>query len=185
MQLWADGMANDPALSILSFDLDVGLGRTHRYLTNSSLVAHRFGFGMSYHRFSYEALDVKQLRDGGLNVTVTVTLKDSALDVASLATAGAGEIVQLYISGASVPGLVTPVQNLVGFSRIELGAHIGAAQHVTMRVNRTSLETAMADGTRRVVPGVYTLSAGGHQPNDPEGDSGTSGKNVDLKVLLK
>jgi len=29
-QAWADGMANSTAKSILSFDLEVGLGRTHR-----------------------------------------------------------------------------------------------------------------------------------------------------------
>ena len=40
-----------------------------------------------------------QLQDGGLNATVTLSLSDSALSAASLATAGVGEICQLYISG--------------------------------------------------------------------------------------
>ena len=44
-----------------------------------------------------------------------------------------------------------------------------ASVRVTMEVAAASLETAMADGSRRVVPGVYTMSAGGHQPGDPEG----------------
>ena len=92
---------------------------------------------------------------------------------------------QLYLSGASVPGLVTPVHNLVAFSRIEMDAKIGTKQHLTMTVSRNALETAMADGSRRVVPGVYTLSAGGHQPHDPEGDSGTSGPCVHASVTLR
>ena len=40
-----------------------------------------------------------QLQDGGLNATVTLSLSDSALSAGSLATAGVGEICQLYISG--------------------------------------------------------------------------------------
>ena len=40
-----------------------------------------------------------QLQDGGLNATVTLSLSGSALSAASLATAGVGEICQLYISG--------------------------------------------------------------------------------------
>lgn len=92
---------------------------------------------------------------------------------------------QLYLSGASVPGLVTPVHNLVAFSRIEMDAKIGAKQQVTMTVSQNSLETAMADGARRVVPDTYTLSAGGHQPHDPEGDSGTSGPCVHASVTLR
>ena len=31
------------------------------------------------------------------------------------------------------------------------------------------METAMEDGTRKLVPGSYTLSVGGHQPGDKEG----------------
>jgi|EP01043_Picozoa_sp_COSAG02_P016834 hypothetical protein len=85
-------MANDPALSILSFDLDIGLGRTHRYITNRSLIVHNFGFGLSFHRFSYEALQVELLQDGGLNATVTLSLNDSVLDTSSLAAAGVGEV---------------------------------------------------------------------------------------------
>ena len=92
-------MANDPALSILSFDLNIGLGRTHRYITNSSLIAHRFGFGLSYHRFNYEVLQVEQLPDGRLNATVTLSLNDSVLDSSSLATAGVGEVLSLHNDG--------------------------------------------------------------------------------------
>jgi hypothetical protein len=85
-------MANDPALSILSFDLEIGLGRTHRYISNRSLIAHSFGYGLSFHRFNYEALQVEQLQDGGLNATVTLSLNDSVLDTSSLAAAGVGEV---------------------------------------------------------------------------------------------
>ena len=66
-----------------------------------------------------------------------------------------------------------------------MDAKIGATHDLTMMVSPTSLETAMADGTRRLVSGTYTLSAGGHQPHDPEGDSGTSGPCVHASVTLR
>jgi beta-glucosidase len=52
-QEWADRMAGNWSTSILSFDLEVGQGRTHRYLKDLSLANHFFGFGLSYARFSY------------------------------------------------------------------------------------------------------------------------------------
>ena len=36
-------------------------------------------------------------------------------------------------------------------------------------IDSEQLETAMADGTRTLVPGAYTLSVGNHQPHDAEG----------------
>ena len=38
-----------------------------------------------------------------------------------------------------------------------------------MPIDSEQLETAMADGTRTLVPGAYTLSVGNHQPHDAEG----------------
>ena len=96
---------------------------------------------------------------------------------------GHGEVVQLYLSGANVTGLTTPVQNLVGFKRVDL--LLGQAQEVIFVVERASLETAMGDGSRKVVAGEYTLWAGGHQPRDKEGDAGSSGKCVSTTLQLK
>jgi hypothetical protein len=47
-QEWADKMANNWSTSILSFDLEIGQGRTHRYLKNRSLARHHFGYGLSF-----------------------------------------------------------------------------------------------------------------------------------------
>jgi beta-glucosidase len=91
--------------------------------------------------------------------------------------------VQLYLSGAQVPGLVTPRHNLVGFKRVGVAA--GATTMVAIEISPASLETAMADGTRKIVPGSYKLSAGGHQPDDAEGDTGSSGPCVVAPVQLR
>ena len=86
----------------------------------------------------------------------------------------------MYLSGANVTGLTTPVQNLVGFKRVDLLL----GQAVIFVVERASLETAMGDGSRKVVAGEYTLWAGGHQPRDKEGDAGSSGKCVSTTLQL-
>lgn len=125
-------MANDPTLSILSFDLNIGLGRTHRYITNSSFIAHRFGFGLSYHRFNYEALHVEQLLDGRLNATVTLSLNDSVIDSSSLATAGVGEVPTLHNDGLATH--LTPIRSR-GLVRSNWLFHFlgGAAVHFGCR----------------------------------------------------
>lgn len=42
----------------------------------------------------------------------------------------------------------------------------------------------MGDGTRKVIPGSYTLWAGGHRPQDEEGNNGTSGACLSAKLQL-
>jgi hypothetical protein len=47
----------------------------------------------------------------------------------------------------------------------------GASQTVDVPVDTAQLETVMEDGTRKLVGGAYTLSVGGHQPGDVEGNA--------------
>ena len=88
----------------------------------------------------------------------------------------------MYATGVTVPGLVTPLQNLLGFTKIELGA--GVSQTVHVPLDAFQLETAKADGTRAIVPGVYTVWAGGHQPDDMEGAAGSSGEAVNTTLTM-
>ena len=181
-QAWADKMAGNVSTSILAFDLEVGEGRTHRYLKNRSLAQHHFGFGLSYGRFAYSGLGATKAGNGSLIATVTVKRTDTAGHIRS-----AAEIVQLYLSGATLPGQATPRHNLVAFARIELApAGIGrsSTQTVRLEVLAAGMETAMVDGTRKVVAGQYTLSAGGHQPGYKEGGAGSSGPCVSVLVQL-
>ena len=81
-----------------------------------------------------------------------------------------------------VSGLVVPKQNLVGFAKVDIEP--GATSRVSFVVTPDSVATATADGQRVVIPGNYTISACGHQPGDPEGDSGSSGACVNTTVAL-
>eukprot|EP01043_Picozoa_sp_COSAG02_P066583 COSAG02_NODE_10413_length_1946_cov_1.282079_2_plen_82_part_00 len=75
-----------------------------------------------------------------------------------------------------------PKQNLIGFTKIEIEK--GDSKTLNLDVDSEQIATAMPDGTRKIVPGKYTLSVGGHQPNDSEGTAGTSGKVVTTTVSV-
>lgn len=190
-QAWADKMSGNVSTSILSFDLEVGEGRTHRYLKDPSLATHWFGFGLSYARFAYSNLRVAKQHNGSLSVAVDVQLLQSfwSSGAAAGGAVEAAEIVQAYMSAGTVAGLATPRHNLVGFTRVVFaGAGAGMegprVAHVAFQVDPASFQTALGDGTRSVVPGSYTLWVGGHQPGDKEGDAGTSGPCLSAAVSL-
>ena len=175
-QTWADAMANNVTTSMLNLDLDVGLGRTYRYLDpahTQKTVTHMFGFGLSYTTFSYSNLTAVAAEGGDLTVEISVT---------NTGHVPGAEVVQAYISGASVPGLVTPFHTMIAFAKTENLAP-GATVRVALTAPRRLLETAQNDGSRAIVPGPYTLWVGGHQPGDAQG-AAVSGKCQRASITL-
>lgn len=163
--------------SILQLDLERGIGRTHRYLSDAATyVKHHLGFGLSYTSFAYSGLKAAFAKS---NLTVSVTVKNTG-------GVDGAEVVQVYAApskeaAAKMPK-AAPLKNLVGFVKVEVPK--GSSKVVEVPVDTTQLETAMEDGTRVLVPGSYTLSVGGHQPGDSEGDAGSSGKAVSATIAV-
>jgi len=189
-QSWADAMncknitpgppgstvnfKEDCATSILHFDLEPGLGKTHRYVNKSTAathVRHAFGFGLSYTDFVYSALTVSTAADGSLSISVSVKNSGSV---------DGAEVVEAYLQGATVAGQATALHDLVAFGKT---AVIKAGANVTLKLTAPTdqLSTAMADGSRKVVAGKRTLSVGGHGPQDTE----ATGKLLTAQVTLK
>lgn len=130
-------------------------GRTYRYTAIEPL--YPFGFGLSYSRFAYADLhlDRATLAAGeSLNVTVTVT---------NIGAVEAEEVAQLYLHDleATVP---TPLQSLVGFRRVRLAP--GQSAELSFSLTPAMLEVVDDDGTRRIEPGVFRLTAGGCSPGE-------------------
>ena len=124
-------------------------GRTYRYLAEKPL--YGFGFGLSYTTFAYDHLKVTQSD----SVTVEADVKNTGR------TEG-DEVVELYLTQPKA--FETPLRVLAGFKRVHLAP--GESAHVSLTIDPRSLGQVDAKGNRVIVPGEYTVSLGGAQPQD-------------------
>jgi beta-glucosidase len=123
-------------------------GRTYRYFADKPL--YGFGFGLSYTSFAYSNLKISQAP-----VTVEGDVKNTG------AMAG-DEVVELYLTQPRA--FETPLRVLAGFKRVHLKA--GESAHVSLTIDLRSLGQVDEKGNRVIVPGEYTVSLGGAQPQD-------------------
>jgi beta-glucosidase len=129
-------------------------GRTYRYFTGKPL--YGFGFGLSYTSFAYKNLKI---------APSSVKAGDSVMvegDVQNTGAMAGDEVVELYL--AQPRGLETPLRVLAGFKRMPLAP--GQSAHVSLTIDPRSLGQVDQIGNRVIVPGQYTVSLGGAQPQD-------------------
>ncbi|WP_328631559.1 glycoside hydrolase family 3 C-terminal domain-containing protein [Streptomyces sp. NBC_00356] len=143
-QTWYAADTDLPGL--LDYDI-IGSRQTYLYFEGTPL--YPFGHGLSYARFTYDALFVSCPDDLTVEVTFTVTNTGSRT---------AGEVPQLYLRAvdAAVP---RPRRQLVGYRRLTLGA--GASERVTFRVPVAEFgHWDVARGRWSVAEGAYELLVG-------------------------
>ena len=129
-------------------------GRTYRYFAGKPL--YGFGFGLSYTSFAYNNLKIAPLRGKpGESVTVEGDVKNTGAMVGD-------EVVELYLTQPKAFG--TPLRVLAGFKRVHLGP--GESAHVSLTIDPRSLGQVDEKGNRVIVPGEYTVSLGGAQPQE-------------------
>jgi beta-glucosidase len=129
-------------------------GRTYRYLSAQPL--YGFGFGLSYTSFAYSNLRIAPSEaKAGDPVRVEGDVKNTG------AVAG-DEVVELYL--AQPKAYETPLRVLAGFKRVHLAA--GESAPVSLTIDPRSLGQVDANGNRVIVPGEYTVSLGGAQPQE-------------------
>ncbi len=129
-------------------------GRTYRYFADKPL--YGFGFGLSYTSFAYSNLKIAPSAPAaGDPVTVEGDVKNTG------AVAG-DEVVELYLTQAKA--FETPLRTLAGFQRVHLNS--GESAHVSLTIDPRSLGQVDRKGNRVIVPGEYTVSLGGAQPQD-------------------
>lgn len=134
-------------------------GRTYRFFHGKPL--YRFGYGLSYTRFSYSNL---HLSSTSLKAGDTLTAEADVENTGSLA---GDEVAQLYLTppSAAPDGLVYALK---GFERLSLSPH--ESRHIVFKLEPRQLSQVAVDGKRSVQPGNYTLAVGGGQPLDNSGD---------------
>jgi beta-glucosidase len=134
-------------------------GRTYRYAESEPL--YPFGYGLSYTRFAYEAIQVDKAR-----VAQGDTIEVSA-SVRNVGECSGDEVVQLYVKSLDAP-FVVPNHELRGFERIPLG--VGESRRVSFRLGSRDLSLIDERGVRLYQPGRYRISLGGSQPDERSAD---------------
>jgi beta-glucosidase len=118
------------------------------YDAEKKAVLFPFGFGLSYTSFQYSGLSVST--DGDAPI-VSFTVKNTGPRAGT-------EIAEIYSSFPE--SAAEPPKRLVGWTRVSLGP--GESQKVSVPVNRDRLTIYdEASDAWKLVPGVYTIMAGG------------------------
>ncbi|MGA7317358.1 MAG: glycoside hydrolase family 3 C-terminal domain-containing protein, partial [Silvibacterium sp.] len=133
---------------------DYGMtNRTYRYFNGKPL--YPFGYGLSYTKFSYSDLKLRQQTvNAGDPVAVDVT-------VANTGNVPGDEVVELYLKFPPVNG--APLRALRGFQRIHLDS--GASQQVHFELKDRDLGMVTEEGHPIIAGGDYTIAIGGGQPD--------------------
>jgi beta-glucosidase len=130
-------------------------GRTYRYYKGKPLWG--FGYGLSYSTFKYGAVKLSAATlKAGEPLTATVAITNSSI-------VGGDEVVEAYLKTPQADG---PIHSLVGFKRVTIAA--GASKEVTLEIDPRSLSSVDDRGNRSILPGKYTLSLGGAQPEETQ-----------------
>ena len=132
--------------------------RTYRYFSGKPL--YRFGYGLSYTKFSYANLKLStdSVRAGDA-LTATV-------DVTNTGQLAGDEVAELYlIPPQNGNDGLSPHLQLEGFERIHLQP--GETRQVTFQLAPRQLSEVDAKGIRLVQAGSYSIAVGGSQPGDP------------------
>jgi beta-glucosidase len=127
--------------------------RTYKYFSGKPL--YGFGYGLSYTTFAYSNLKLPGEVKAGDPATVTVEVKNTG-------SIAGDEVVQLYLTQPK--GFETPLRKLAGFKRVRVGP--GESQTVSVTVGPRPLGQVNAKGDLVILPGQYTVSVGGAQPQD-------------------
>lgn len=128
-------------------------GRTYRFSTTEPL--YPFGFGLSYVRFAYEAVEASAARLApGQGLTVTATVRNTG-------DRPAAEVVQCYLRPpADWPE--APQASLVAFRKVEIPA--GQTVRVAFELAEDAFAQVDAEGRRVRVPGSYEVVVGAASP---------------------
>ena len=146
-----------PAFTDYNFKTSAG-GRTYRYFTGKPLWG--FGYGLSYTMFTYGPVKLSaDALKAGDPITATVTVTNSGV-------VSGDEIVEAYLKTPQMDG---PIHSLAGFERVNIPA--GRSKDVTITLDPRTLSTVDDQGNRSILPGKYTLTLAGAQPQDAQSKS--------------
>ena len=121
------------------------------YVDCGNLPLYSFGHGLSYSNFVYESLTLDaDTMTNDSEITVSITVKNDS-DILGK------EVVQLYMRDLFA-STVRPIQQLIGFEKIELGAN--ETKTVTFKITEKMLRFHNAKCEYVSEPGEFEVSTG-------------------------
>ena len=121
---------------------------THEYIDMTTKPLFAFGYGLSYTKFEYSDLRVRDMGDGRFEVS---------FDVANVGGMDGDEVPQLYLTD-EVASVVMPVMQLRHFCRIHLKA--GERSRVSFLVGGEDFEVVTPDLRHVAEPGTFEVMVG-------------------------
>jgi len=134
-------------------DYHMADGFTYRYFKGEPLLP--FGYGLSYTTFEYSDLKVENNKKAGETVKVSATVTNTGKLTGD-------EVVQLYLSTPE-ENYPTPIRSLKGFKRVHLNP--GEKTIVEFSLPKEAFYVVDENFERVVLPGIYSVSVGGGQPD--------------------
>jgi beta-glucosidase len=145
-----------PDFTDYSFRTATG-GRTYRYFQGKPLWG--FGYGLSYSKFTYGPVKLSaESLNAGDPLTATV-------EVTNGGPMNGDEVVEVYLKTPQTDG---PIHSLAGFERVYIPA--GQSRKVTFTFDPRTLSSVDDQGNRSILPGKYTLTLGGAQPQQAQSE---------------
>lgn len=132
-------------------------GRTYRYFRGTPL--YEFGYGLSYSKFRFRNL---HLSTAHLNAGKSLAVDADVTNTSGVTGEEVAELYLTYPASPDVPATLVPSHVLAGFVRVHVPARATRTVHIT--VGPRQLSQVLADGSRVILPGKYTLFVGGSQP---------------------
>ena len=127
--------------------------RTYRYMTKEAL--YPFGFGLSYTKFEYGAIQVEASYKAGDAVNCSASVKNAG-------RRSSEEAVQLYLKDVEA-SVEVPRWQLRGVKKIHLAP--GEEQEVKFTLTPRQLALIDHDGKAVLEPGMFEIYIGGSQPD--------------------
>ena len=142
--------------------------RTYKYMTDN--IFYPFGYGLSYSKVEYSNLTASWNKNKTLSVKVSVDNKSNISTT---------ETVQIYVSAPGA-GETAPLQQLSAFKRVEIQP--GQTKEISCEIPADRLMTVEEDGSSKLRPGNYTITAAGAAPSKRTEELGVGSVEAIVKV---
>jgi len=143
-------------------------GRTYKYFKGEPV--YKFGYGLSYTKFSYRKLLIN--KSNAINAVISLKV-----DVQNIGEKDGEEVVQIYVKNLDT-NTIGPLLALKAFQKISLKA--GEKKTVIFNLKESDFSTIEENGDEMLNEGKFEVFVGGGQPGDKSLNNVIS-KKIDFK----